>query len=180
MPATYPSARSFGDAAAGLADHEHDLALVFELLGFGRPQDRLIVRDEAIRRLEEHAGILRLGVAAGRRQFGVTVGVVHPDAENFFAAHDRRQQFRLAKREIRPHPGRNLFDLVESARTQHIENRRQPGSKPRTQIHDTLAGHDAEARAAADVVGGKMHDGLPGTDRADRCRRGTIGRQKPP
>ena len=61
--------------------------------------------DQRVRRLEEHARILGLGVAAGRGQFGVAVGVVHADAENFFAADDRRQQLHLGQRKIGPDAG---------------------------------------------------------------------------
>ena len=139
-----------------------------------------VVRHEAVRRLEEHARILRLGVAAGRGQFGVAVGVVHADAEDFLPARHRRQQFHLGQRKIRPHARDGGLDLVQRAGAQHVENRVQPGRQPRAQIDDAIAGDDAEARPAADVVGGEMHDGSRTMDRASWFARGTIGHCKPP
>ena len=66
------------------------------------------------------------------------------------------------ERKVRPHAGRDLLDLVERAGAQHIEHRRQPRGEPRAQIDDAIAGYDAEAQPAANVVGGKMHEGSQG------------------
>ena len=41
-----PARAVLGDAPPGLSDDQRDFALVFELLGFRRPQNRRVVGDE--------------------------------------------------------------------------------------------------------------------------------------
>jgi hypothetical protein len=169
-----------GDAPAGLTDDERDLALVFELLGFRRPQDRRVVANQRVRRLEEHAGIFSLLVAAGLGQLGVAVGVVHADAEDLFAARHRRQQFHLGQRKIRPHARNHALDLAYRLGPQHVQHRLQARGEPGLQIDDPVARHHPETRTAAYVITGKMHEDSHCKDRAARFARGTIRHKSSP
>jgi hypothetical protein len=76
------------DAPASLADHEHDLAFVVELLRFRRIPDRLEMADEAARRSHEDAGVLRRFGAV--LVLGIAIAVVDTDADDLLGIADRR------------------------------------------------------------------------------------------
>ena len=80
-----------------LADHEHDLAFVVELVGFRRIHDRLEMADEAARRAHEDARVLRrFGAVLVLR---VAVAVVDADADDLLGIRDRRQVADLVERD---------------------------------------------------------------------------------
>ena len=85
------------DALPPFPDDDGDLGLVIELLGFGRPEDRLAVPDQGVGHPQEDArkrGQRRIVV------FLVPVGVVDADADGLFRPRDRPPIGDLVEAEI--------------------------------------------------------------------------------
>src|SRR5690606_39804521 len=79
----------FGDAPARLADDEHDLAFVVELLRLERAQDRRAMADETLARSHEHARVTRGFLLV--LVFRVAVTVVDADADYLAVIGQSRQ-----------------------------------------------------------------------------------------
>src|SRR5690606_24277464 len=90
------------DSAPGSADHEHDLAFVVKLIRFRRPQYRLFVPDQALRRAKENARILRLTFGDFEsRVFLVAPAVVDTYANDLAGIANRRQKPHVVEPVIR-------------------------------------------------------------------------------
>src|SRR6185436_4026871 len=82
--------RLFRNAPASLPDHQDDLALVVELLRFGRAEQFLAVADKRAREAREEARVLRLvGPVLVLR---VAIAVVHAYAKNLLGVRNRQQE----------------------------------------------------------------------------------------
>ena len=69
-----------GDAPAGAADDDHDLALVVELVALRGPHEILAVADQRLGEAHEHARAVGGGLAVA--VLGVAAAVVDADAED--------------------------------------------------------------------------------------------------
>ena len=101
------------DVPAGLADDQHQLALIIELRRGARAHQRRVVADKGARRAHEHARIFRRVLAV--LVFGVAVRVVDADADDLFRRRDRRLPGDRVERMVRLSAAR-LPRRVSSAR----------------------------------------------------------------
>ncbi len=81
------------DATTGLADNHYDFTLVIQLFGFGRAQNRLFMCRQGIRKAHKYTGLGRR--IAAILVFGISVGIVDPNTENFFRCRDWRLQYHV-------------------------------------------------------------------------------------
>jgi hypothetical protein len=136
-----------------LADHQHDLALVVELVRHLRPHDRLAAADQRGRKAAKQVGIFRRIPAV--LVFGAAVGIVDAHADVLVGRQNRRQHLHVLDLITRP-SRRRRARLRQRLRAKHVKQRRILGELA-AEIDDAVVGYRAVADAAIRFEGCKSH-----------------------
>jgi hypothetical protein len=138
------------DVAPGLPDHEHQFTLVIELRRRARTHKRRVVPDQGTWRAHEHARVFRRVLAVFI--LGVTVRIVHADADDLFRRRDRRLPNDRIERMIRRTPRSIFGKFCKRAGGDRFAQRRILLPEARGKIDDAGIGHRAVSGSAADRV----------------------------
>src|ERR1700722_17429265 len=140
------------DMPAGLADHEHQFAFIVQLGGCLRPYERCFVTDKRTRRAEEHARIFWRVRAVFI--FGVAIGVIDTDADDFFRRRNRRPPCNGLERMIRRKSRGVLDKSGQCVSGDDLSQGRKLLAPACGEVDHAAIGHGAVSGGAIDGEGG--------------------------